>query len=307
VPELRVELAKLAKDLADDEGALAEPTRVKSWEILQKRARQLIASAGQLYIIQTQVRVYLIQLEPIPFALNDARAYARENRLDLMNQRGKVVDSWRKIEVAANALKAGLDITATANLATPPAGNNPFDFRATASQYTVGLAFDGPLNRLAERNIYRSSLIAYQQSRRSFMALDDQIQAAVALDVRQLEAERANFSIARQSLIAAARQVEGARDRLLVLPNAAETTGTQDVLNALNALLTAKSTLIGSWINYQSNRAQLLLDTDALRLDDQGFPENESGNTRATVQLGTPFPLEQLPQPRLAPDKQAGK
>ncbi len=154
-----------------------------------------------------------------------------------MNQRAAVVDGWRQIEVTANALKAGLDVKLSASLATLPDSTNPVDFRAAASQYTVGLAFNSPLNRLAERNVYRASLIAYQQARRSFMALDDQIQAAVRNDIRALETQRANFSIARQKLIAAARQVEGARDRLLVLANAADTTGTQNVLNALDALL----------------------------------------------------------------------
>ena len=169
-----------------------------------------------------------------------------------------------------------------------PAANNPFDFRAAASQYSVGLAFDSPLNRFAERNAYRASLIAYQQARRSYMALDDQIQAAVRQDIRQLELERANFGIARQSLIAAARQVEGARDRLLVLPNAADTTGTQDVLNALSTLLQAKSTLISAWINYQTDRAQLLLDMDALKLTSKGLPDHELGDTSAPACLGVP-------------------
>src|SRR6202011_2156633 len=129
------------------------------------------------------------------------------------------------------------------------------------------------------------------------MALDDQIQSAVGLDVRQLDTERANFAIARQSLIAAARQVEAARDRLLVIPNAADTTGTQDVLTALSALLQAKSTLISSWINYQSGRAQLLLDMDALRLDSQGLPNHESTDTSSA---NSPGATEQLPAPRRA-------
>lgn len=237
LPGFRTEMGKLAKDLDKEQSGLSEDTRGKDWESLQKRARQMIANAAQLYVVQTQVRVYLIQLQPIPYVLDEARAYARASRLDLMNERAQVVDAWRKIEVTASALKAGLDVKVTANVATKPDSSNPLDFRASASQYTVGLGFDSPLNRKAERNAYRASLIAYQQARRNFMALDDQIQAAVRLDIRQLETERANFSIARQSLIAAARQVEAARDRLLVLPNAADTTGTQDVLTALSALL----------------------------------------------------------------------
>lgn len=288
MPEFRAELAKLGKDLDSDAAGASEATRVNDWEVLQKRARQLIASAAQLYVVQTQVRVFLIELPAAPYTLDDARTYARDNRLDLMNQRAQVVDAWRQIEVTANALKAGLDVKMAASIATPPDSNNPVAFRASASQYTVGLAFNSPLNRLAERNAYRASLIAYQQARRSFMALDDQVQAAIRRDIRQLERDRASFSIARQSLIAAARQVEGARDRLLVIPNAADTTGTQDVLNALSALLQAKSALISSWISYRTDREQLLLDMDALHLNARGLPEDGPADQVARARLGTP-------------------
>jgi outer membrane protein TolC len=324
LPGFRADLSKLARaieredtdltgvrpdEIASTTGLLAAPpghaglfaasaliggrTGDKEWKSLQNRIRDLIASAGQLYVVQTQVRVYLIQLRPIPYSLDEARTYARANRLDLMNQRGQVVDAWRKIEVTASAVMTGLDLHVTANIATPPDSSNPVDFRASASQYTVGVFLDSPLNRKAERNLYRASLIHYQQARRSFMALDDQIHAAVRLDIRQLETERANFAIARLLLIAAARQLEGARDRLLVSPNATDTTGTQNVLLALDGVLQAKSALISSWINYESGLAQLLLDMDALRLDSRGLPEHESRDT----------PTE-LPAPRVLPTSQ---
>jgi outer membrane protein TolC len=302
MPEFRTGLDKLAKDLDAKQAALTEATRDKAWADVQALARQLIADAAQLYVIETQVRVHLIQLRPVPYTLEQAGEYARENRLDLMNQRGQVVDAWREIEVAASALKAGLDVTATANVATRPFGGNPVDFRSSASQYTVGVAFAGPLNRMAERNAYRESLITYEQARRNFMALDDQIQAGIRLDIRQLELDRASFGIARQSLIAAARQVEAARDRLLVIPNAADTTGTQDVLNALSTLDQAKRTLISSWISYETDLAQLLLDMDALQLDARGLPDHESDNAVSPGSSTAPDAnAEQLPAPRRVP------
>jgi hypothetical protein len=132
------------------------------------------------------------------------------------------------------------------------------------------------------------------------MALDDQIQAAIRLDIRQLELDRESFGIARQSLISAARQVEATRDRLLVIPNAADTTGTQNVLDALNALLQAKSTLISSWISYETDLAQLLLDMDALQLDARGLPDYESDNA-VSPGRSADAPSEQLPAPRPVP------
>jgi hypothetical protein len=307
MPDYRAEMDKLAKNLDSDLAGLTEGSRTKDWESLQKRSRQMIGLAAQLYVVQTQIRVYLIQLSPIPYTTEEATVYARDNRLDLMNRRAVVVDAWRKIEVAASALKAGLAVNVTGNIATKPDSKNPFDFRASASQYTVGLALDTPLDRMTERNAYRETLILYQVARRNFMALNDQVMQAVRQDVRQLELERTNFAIARQILISAARQLEGARDRLLVIADATDTNSTQNVLNALTSLLNAKSSLISSWLNYEADRVQLLLDMDALQLDPRGLPVNDSSDTNTPARPGDSEPADQLPAPRRLPGQQPGE
>src|SRR5262249_50269369 len=152
---------------------------------------------------------------------------------------------------------------------------NPVDFRGSASTYTFGLSFQSPLNRYQEQNIYRTSLIVYQRSRRNYMMLEDQIRIDIRRELRQLKTERLNFEIRRQSLISAARQLEAARDRLLISEDAAGTANTQNILNALSALLNAKNGLIQSWVNYETGRIQLLLDMDVLQLDEQGRYLNE--------------------------------
>jgi outer membrane protein TolC len=298
-PDLRMEMADLARSLARNAGELTEPTRRQGWEALQDRSRQLIAALAQIYVIEAQIRVYLIRLRPVPYTLDEATAYARDNRYDLMNQRARVVDAWREITVAAHALRAGLNVTLTANVVTQPFADNPVDFRSTASSYTAGVQFDGPLNRQAERNVYRRSQIAYQQARRDFMALEDQIEQAIRDDMRGLELQRANFGIARLSLISAARQLEAANDKLLLIPDAANTTATQDVLTALTAVLQAKQVLISSWIAYETDRIQLLLDMEALQLDSRGMPIDESDDT--PLHAPTPLPAGEQPQPPAGP------
>lgn len=290
MPELHAELAQLAKNLADDESLLNEARRAEGWKALQGRARQLIAQLGQLYVMQTQVRVYLIKLKPIPYTQEEAVDYARANRLDLMNFRGRVVDAWRQIAVTANQLRPGLDVTVNANLTNPPGSSNPVDFRASASSYTVGLLFNAPLDRVAQRNAYRTSQVQYERARMAFMALDDQITAQIRQDLRTLELERANFGIARQGLISAARQAEAAGDRLLLVANAADTTTTVDILNALNAILQFKSTLLSSWISYETARIQLLFDMEALQLDPRGLPADEHDDD--TLPAPRPVPAE---------------
>src|SRR5262249_6080633 len=189
---------------------------------------------------------------------------------DFMNQRALVIDAWRKITVRANDLEAELNVFFHGDIATRPGHANPVDFRSDANRYRVGVEYKAPLTRQAERNAYRRSLIDYQVARGNFMAMDDSIQQQIRRDLRNLELERLNFEIARQTVVSGARLVEAAREQLLLTERAAETTTTQDILNALQSLLTAQTTLISSWVTYETTRLQLLFDLEALQLDAQG-------------------------------------
>ena len=219
----------------------------------------------------------MIELQTLEVSERDAVNLALSRRLDLQNERAMVVDSWRKIRVAQDALEADLNLFVEADVATQLDSNNPVDFRSDASTYRVGMAFDGPLNRLGERNIYRAELINYQRSRRDLIGLRDAVVQAVRRDLRALEAEQLNFQISRQSLITAARQVEIARVQLLSPDQTGErdSSTTQDALNALNSLLAAKNSLIASWVAYETARLQLLLDIESLDLDQYGQIGNE--------------------------------
>lgn len=289
---MRESLAKQLADLGSEQNELveeidkavlqlAEARRTENWETLQRLTRDQNALVAELFVIQTQIRVFLIKLKPIDYKLDAAVEYARENRLDVMNQRAGVVDAWRKIRVAANRLESDLDVEFNADIATEP-GHNPVAFSSTASSYTASLQFDGPLNRELERNNYRAALINYERARRAYMALDDSVQQAIRRDLRQLQTDRLNFEIARQSLVAAARQVEQSREQLLLFGGErAGSTTTQDILNALNSLLQAKNTLIGSWVGYETGRLQLLFDLEALQLDDRGVYTDEQPTAAA--------------------------
>jgi outer membrane protein TolC len=273
--ELQADSEALRNVVRDATAAVREDNRAESWEQLQKLARQQTNQVADLFVIQTQVRARLINLQSLEYELDSAVQFAFGNRLDLMNERGRVVDAWRKITVAADGLESDLDVFFSANLGTEPGKNNPIAFSAAANRYQVGFQFDGPLNREAERNIYRASLVNYQRARRAYMNLKDSIARSVRRDLRQLEADRLNFEIARQSLIAAARQVELARDQLLAPGPAGDSSTTQDVLNALTSLLDAKNALIRVWVRYETGRLKLLLDLEAMQLDERGVYTNE--------------------------------
>jgi outer membrane protein TolC len=296
--DLENDLNSLMKEIDKAQAALQEANRKKNWEDLLKLIPRQKTAIGGLYALQTRVRVFLIQLTPMQVKLNAAVAYARANRLDLMNEEARVVDAWRQIAVTANALKSDLTLNTSAILATPPGSLNPVGFSPTANTYTFSVQFNAPLNRMAERNAYRQSLINYQQLRRNYMLLDDTIQRNIRADLRQLEADRLNFDIQRRALVAAARAVESAEENLRLVPEnlsaGAAVANTTAVLNSYNDLLMAKNNLIGIWVRYESDRVQLLLDMEALQLDEREVSANDADDQPADF---LPTPRELAPTP----------
>jgi outer membrane protein TolC len=268
---VREDLESFKKKTAQAAADLAQGTLGS--EVLTRQVDRLTGIASELFVIQTRVRVYLIQLPQIRYELAEATEYALTHRLDLMNQKGQVVDAWRQITVTASALQAGLNVVGSANIIAPPLGNRPFDFRASTSVYSAGIQVDTPLNRVQQRNAYRASLISYQQARRSYMALEDSIKEQIRDDLRQLNLNRIGFDIARQSLVSAALTYESSREQLLT-PNA-DPTSTLNILQALSAVLTAENTLISSWVSYETTRYRLLLNMEELQLDERGLYTDE--------------------------------
>lgn len=273
--ELRIDMADSRAEIQASVAPAAD--RANAWEQIQRLSRRVSGHAADLFVIQSQIRAYLIQLQPSQFDVQAAIDYALDNRLDLMNRQAIVVDAWRKVRVAENALRSNVDVNAGAVIGTVPGSNNPAKFSSDSSRFQLGVSFDAPLNRRIESNIYRTQLIEYQRSRRNWIAGRDEIVRSIRLDIRELNAEKLNFEIARQSLIAAARQVELARIELLAPKQVSnDSSKTQDALNALDNLLDAQNVMISVWANYETLRLQLLLDTEALQLNEQGLIQNDN-------------------------------
>jgi outer membrane protein TolC len=298
-PEIEKDLGDSRKAIAAHGGEVTEENRQAAWETLTTDTKLVLASVDEIIALQTQAKIHLIELPASQITELAALDEAKSNRLDLQNQLGAVTDAWRRVTVTANALRSDLDVVATANIGTDPDHLNPLNFAAEASTYSLGVEFDGPLNRMAERNAYRVSLIAFQRARREYMALSDLIELQVRRDLRLLNQLRVSFEISRQQLLSAARQFESARIVLLG-PRGDQRSGndstTLNLLQALSSLLAARNALAANYINYEQQRVQLLLDLEALQLDPRGFPLHESLPTAD----GPAFPgsAEEVPAPR---------
>jgi len=292
---LQKRLAELLKELDEDivdaeeiyEQPLAEmeittddddSSEVKSWKRLETlivKRSGLKERVATLVLLQTQIRLFSIELKPLELEEETAVQIAVQRRLDLMNSKGAVTDAYRGVEIAADQLESDLSVTASTALGTD--NDNAFRLDSDANAYNLGINFDGPLNRFDERNGYRIAQINYQQQRRQYMATEDAIVNSVRLNLRQLRTNRFNFQITRQQLITATRQVEQAQFNLRTATSG-DSSLTQDLLQALQALRDTKNQLISSWISYETSRIAVFVDLESLQLDQQGVWINEQDN-----------------------------
>lgn len=252
-----------------------DSTAIVAWKVLEEaigsRLREEIA---ELYVAQTQVKLFLIDIEPISIASETAITFAHQNRLDLMNSKADVMDAFRRVEVAADALESDLNLTGGVAIGSDAGSNSPFKLDSANNRYSLGVQFDGPLNRLNERNAYRAVQIAYQQSSRNFIATKDSIANEVRQVLRSLELSRLNFQIARQQVVAATRLVDQAQIDLR-RSSQADSNLTIVLLQALEGMLDAKNSLIVNWVEYRVQKMRLFAALEMLYLDENGNWLNE--------------------------------
>ena len=245
-------------------------------ELVSRTFRERLA---EFFVIQTQARVYLIEVAPVDLTVERAISVGLANRLDLMNSLAQVTDSWRNVEVAGNQLLAGLNLYYNGILATSPKHLGLLAFDPAFSSNAAGISFSAPINRRTQRNAFRLDQILYQQARRAYMLTHDQVVQGIRLDMRQLNLYLRQFEINREQLLIAARQVDLAEANARSAAAQAGGGGGQStsllLLNALQGLLDAKNNLIGSWVSYEVQRMGLYRDFDLMTIDAQGVWTND--------------------------------
>ena len=174
--------------------------------------RDLGDEVQSLSLTQARARLESVYVEPIELDASTALNVARANRLDYMNNRASLVDTWRLIAFNADQLQAVLDVRFDGDLQTT--GNNPVKFRSPTGSLNASLEFDAPLTRLLERNNYRQSLVDYQRARRSLIQFDDGINASMRAQLRNLEQLRINLEIQRRAVVISIRRVDFTRAEL---------------------------------------------------------------------------------------------
>ena len=248
--------------------------------------------AERLALVPAQARLEIIGVEAIDLEPDDAFQIALNNRLDFMNGRAALVDRWRAIAVAADALQSNLTITGGGTVGTGK--NNPVDFRASTSSLRLGLEFDAPLARLLERNGYRESLITYQRNRRSLIQSHDNLQKGLRALLRTLEQRRLQLEIQRRAVSIALRRVDQTQLSLLTPPPQGQPgvrpqinpTTAINLLGAQSSLQTSQNSFLSAWLNYYAARVRLFRELGVMQLDPSGkWIENSMEFSSPVVEL----------------------
>ena len=204
----------------------------------------------------------LISTGLIPLHLTDDSGYelAVQRRPDLLNEIDQFEDSKRKIIVAANALQPGLTFIADASLAAGATDYANFDLHRFRS--SAGLGLDLPVDRLLQRNLYRTATIKFERQLRTLAAALDTARDRVRQNRRTLAQVRQNHVIQNNALDLANKRVESAE--LLLQAGRAQI---RDQLEAQTALVLAQNAVTQVVVDYHAARWKLLLDAGLLQID----------------------------------------
>ena len=228
----------------------------------------------ELSLAQASARLESIVMDEIDISPERATQTASLNRMDWKNNRARLVDVWRKADLAKDDLRTDLDLVLSGNLGSDSMGSGHFE--SDNSSVSVGVELDTPLSKVRERNRYKASLLLYQQSRRSYLAFEDSIRRAFRQHKRLSDLFQLNFELNRAAVRGAIAQVDLARMRLDEPPQPGKNsqfgaTTARDLVNALNDLLDASNGFLQVWIGYKALEMRYAYDLGTMNLSSEGI------------------------------------
>ncbi|MCC5847324.1 MAG: TolC family protein [Verrucomicrobia bacterium] len=207
------------------------------------------------------------------FEIDEKRAIelALENRLDLRVAFDEVEDAQRRVAIAADALRPGLDVTGSGRIgerrsSVSSASQGDARFNPGDGLYGLDAELDAPWSRRSERIAFRRSLLQLESAVRDAQELEDNVKLDVRNALRDLLQQREQYRIQAQALNIAERRVRQAQ--------AFEAVGraeTRDVLEANEALLQAQNAVVDALVRYRISELTFQRDLGLLQVDERGL------------------------------------
>ena len=266
IPRLQLDQDKQSELLAEDQVVRAEqsyeqqldqfkislalPTDVE----VQLDPKELDALAGA-GIVESEI------------SLDEAVGAAATQRLDLANLQDRVDDAQRKIDVAADNLAVALNLIGSASAESDEAKRSTRLLLQDGS-YSIGLEFNPDLDRKAERNAYRESLINLTRAQRAYDLQRDIVKLDVRQARRQLREASQRHIIQQESLKLAESRVDSTQ--LLRLAGRATS---RDLRESQDALLDAQNGVTDALVNHTIAKLNFYRDIGVLQVKADGLWE----------------------------------
>jgi len=208
--------------------------------------------------------ISLMDISEPNFLVAGAVDMALKTRLDLATSYDKVDDARRKVAVTEDALRARLDLVASARVDSTEE-TDWARLRFHDGTYDVGMVLDLPLDKLRERNIYRKSLISYLQVKRDYALAVDNVKLDVRNAYRGLIETAQRHHIQKMSLELAQERVNNTT--MLLQAGRVEA---RVMLDSQDDLLAAQNDTTTTLVNYMLAKLGFYRDVGILTVKPDG-------------------------------------
>lgn len=211
---------------------------------------------------------------------------ALSNRLDLVTVRYQFEDAKRKLNVAEDALDADMKLELSGSTRQTSISGGPETVNADGTiirssddnvsfsdsgRYSALLKLDLPWDKTRERAAFRKSLISLRNAERSIEEKEDKVKQELRSAARKILELKETYLIQQESVKLAERRVESTE-----LFMQAGKVQIRDLLEAQEALVGARDSLVSAVVSYHIAKLELQKDLELLEVDEKGlWKENE--------------------------------
>jgi len=225
-------------------------------------------------------------LVPVDIDSEEAFRLAVNKQLRILNAIDEYEDAKRKVLVAADQLRPGLDFLGTASIDTE--GNDYLKFDPDRARVGLGGTLDLPFDRHSERNEYRRRLVTYERQLRALSLTLDQLKDSIERGLRTLNQRKETFEIQTNALGVANTRVEAAVANL-----EAGRAEIRELVEAQDAQINAQNAVTQAIVQYQEARLELMLQIGLLDTGSEKFwLRDHVGNQLQAAAVPTQRPVE---------------
>lgn len=265
-------------DLVTSKNALA--TALDRFKILLG-----IPTTAQVELDGTELdRLVAAGVTPLELDSDTAVKIALARRYDHRNIVDEVEDAGRRVMVSEDALNIILDFSGA--LSVPAQDGNGLNLDWSKVNWSAGFDLDLALDKLPERNAYRSSLIQLDVAIRARELSEDEIAAEIRSALRDIQSAFDSYRIQLEAVRLAEQRVEATLDLYV-----AGRVQAIERLDAQDSLLSAQLALSRAIVQYSIARIELLRDLEGLALEPRGLRYDPA------------LPLPSLPTPPATQEK----